>query len=218
MNSSVSDRIVMLGAGGHARVLADVLRLLGTPASGYVAAQKVPLSAMLSALEYLGDDAALMAQGPRGITLVNAVGGADVGSSRRDVFDRYLHGGFSFATVVHPSAILAADAVVGEGAQIMAGAVVQPGVKIGRNSIVNTRAVLDHDVRVADHVHVATGAIIAGGVAIGDTSHIGAGAVVIQDITIGREVLVGAGAVVVSDCPDHARVAGVPARPIATSV
>ena len=208
----------MLGAGGHARVLADVLRLLGTPASGYVAAQEAPLSAMLSTLEYLGDDAALMAQGPREIVLVNAVGGVDVASSRRDVFNRFLRSGFYFVTVVHPSAILAADAVVGEGAQIMAGAVVQPGAKIGRNTIINTRAVVDHDARVADHVHVATGAVIAGGVAIGEASHIGAGAVVIQNVMIGREVLVGAGAVVVSDISDHARVAGVPARPIATGL
>ena len=139
----------------------------------------VTLDCGLSALEYFGNDAALMARGPKGIVLVNAVGGVDVASSRRDVFDRFFNRGFSFASVIHPSAIVAANTVFGEGAQIMAGAVVQPGATIGRDFIINTRAVVDHDVFVDSHVHVATGAVIAGGVTIGEASHIGAGAVVI---------------------------------------
>jgi acetyltransferase-like isoleucine patch superfamily enzyme len=106
---------------------------------------------------------------------------------------------------------------LGDGAQIMAGAILQTGVRVGRNVIVNTRAVIDHDSCLADHVHVATGAILAGGVKVGEASHIGAGATVIQEITIGRAVLVAAGAVVVSDVADDASVAGIPARRIERS-
>jgi sugar O-acyltransferase (sialic acid O-acetyltransferase NeuD family) len=211
----VSDQIVLLGAGGHARVLADALRLLGTPARAYVAQRRALSSAGLSAIDYLGDDSALMARGPKGIVLVNAVGGVDVASTRRDVFDRFCGRDFFFMPVVHPSAIVAPGIVIGEGTQIMAGAVVQPCVTIGKNAIINTRAVVDHDVHAGDHVHIATGAVIAGGVQIGDSSHIGAGATVIQNVTIGREVLVAAGAVVTEHVPDRARVGGVPARPLA---
>lgn len=195
-------------------MLADVLRMLGTPASGYVAEKEMPSLQTQPKLDYLGDDAALMAQGPNGNILVNAVGGVDVTSNRADVYDRFSRLGFSFVSVVHPSAVVAQDVLTGEGAQIMAGAVVQPGAKIGRNAIINTRAVVDHDTQIANHVHVATGVVIAGGVTIGEASHIGAGAVVIQNVTIGRKVLVAAGAVVVLDLADGVTVAGIPARPM----
>lgn len=174
----MTDAIVVVGAGGHARVLVDVLSLLGLPIKGYVASQDAVPPAM-SELKYLGDDEALTRLGAKGILLVNAVGGTDVALGRREVFDRLCAGGFSFATLIHPSAIVAKDVVVDAGAQIMAGAVVQPGTRIGRNVLVNTRAVVDHDACLGDHVHVATGAVIAGGVTVGEASHIGAGAIVI---------------------------------------
>ncbi len=217
MSQSTANVIVLLGAGGHARVLVEVLRALGIPVVGYVAEQQEDFGGTLPSLNYFGDDAALMARGPDGVLLVNAVGSVDVASRRRDVFSRFSKRGFSFATVMHPSAILASDMVIGEGAQIMAGVVVQPRVKVGHNVLLNTRAVIDHDVTLADHVHVATGAVVAGGVDIGEASHIGTGATIIQGIRIGREALVAAGAVVVKDVPDGGRVAGVPARPLASS-
>lgn len=198
-------------------MLAEVLRALGTPATGYVAVERAHPSTSLFDLEYLGDDAQMNARGSDGVVLVNAIGSVDVTSHRRDIFERYEKQGFTFVTVVHPSAVLAPDVILGRGAQIMAGAVVQAGAKVGRNVIVNTRAVIDHDVRLADHVHVATGAVVAGGVVIGETSHIGAGAVIIQNLMIGRESLVAAGAVVVKNVQDGGRVAGVPARPIRSS-
>ena len=114
--------------------------------------------------------------------------------------------GFTFISFNHPSAVLAADTSIGEGAQIMAGAVLQPGVSLGINCIVNTRASLDHDCRIGDHVHIAPGAVLSGGVTIGDGCHIGTGAIVIQNIRIGAGAMIAAGAVITRDVLPGARV------------
>lgn len=206
-------RIILLGAGGHARVLVAALRSQGKSVGGCVAPEP-PGTEWPADIPYLGDDAALDGLDRAGIWLVNGVGSTASADVRRRLFETTKGWGFRFATVVHPAAAVVAPVRLGEGAQIMAGAVVQTGVELGDNVIVNTAAVVDHDCRLGNHCHVAPGATLSGGVSVGEDAHVGTGATVIQGIRIGRGAIVAAGAVVVRDVPEKLCVAGVPARPL----
>jgi len=202
----------MIGAGGHARVLTEALKAGGRILVGFATTNPEEGLGVMRDVKRLGSDDELLARGPTDLILVNGVGSTSRPVARRAVFDRFKAAGFSFASVVHPSATVASDVAVGEGAQIMAGAVLQPGVRVGRNAIINTGAVVDHDSDIGDHVHVATGACLAGSVSVGASAHVGAGASVINNVRIGAEALVGAGALVLSDVEAGTVVVGVPAK------
>lgn len=201
--------IVVLGGGGHARVLIDALRLGGREILGVAAPTQ---GALPADIEYLGTDDAVLGYDASAIQLVNGVGSVGNPGLRERLFVAFTDRGYRFACVRHPSAVVAGDVEVGEGAQLMAGAVVQTGSRLGRNVIVNTRASVDHDCFLGEHVHVAPGATLSGGVTVAERCHIGAGAIVLQNIEIGADSVVGAGAVVVRDVPAHSVVMGIPAR------
>ena len=206
----MSSPVVVLGAGGHARVLAEALLRAGVPVLGCVAPE-VP-GPLPDHLPYLGGDEALARHEPNQVLLVNGVGSVRQPMQRTAVFEHWQARGYRFATVVHPGAQLASDVRLGEGAQVMVGAVVQPGCELGSNTIVNTGAIVDHDCVIGAHSHVAPGVVLSGGVQIGTNVHVGTGARVIQGISIGDFAIVGAGAVVIANVPPHATVVGVPAR------
>ncbi len=119
-----------------------------------------------------------------------------------------------YAVAIHPTAIIAADVKIGEGTVVMAGAIINPGAKIGRHCIINTGSIIEHDCNIGDFVHVSSGVKMAGDVKIGRMSHIGVGASIIPKITIGENVVVGAGAVVIRDVKIGKKVVGVPAKEI----
>jgi sugar O-acyltransferase (sialic acid O-acetyltransferase NeuD family) len=206
--------VILVGCGGHARVLMDCLRKNRVAIIGYVAPKGERASGNMAALECIGDDEALARFDTAAISLVNAVGSIRSTAARREVFDRLRTNGFKFSPVLHPSAVIADDVQLGEGAQIMAGALLQPGVVIGENTIINTRASIDHDCIVGAHSHVACGAVLSGGVRLGEGSHVGTGAAIAQSVKVGMGCLIGMGAAVSSDVSDGDFVAGVPARRI----
>lgn len=208
----MSKPVIILGVGGHAKVLIDALRLYSTTILGATDADPAKEGQTVLGVPVLGDDAELGKHATGAVLLVNGIGAVRVHPLRRQVFERYSGAGYQFANVVHPSAIVAQDVVLEEGAQVMAGVVIQPGSRIGRNAVINSGAVVDHDCTIESHVHVAPGATLSGNVRVGAGAHVGTGATVIQGISIGRDSLVAAGAVVNCDVPDGATVAGVPAR------
>lgn len=197
--------VLVIGGGGHARVVMDALRLRGISMLGICDPALPRGSAGPFGVTVLGGDDAVTAFAPDQVDLVNGVGSAQSTQARRLVFESFAKAGYRFAAVVHPSAIVAADVTLDEGAQIMAGAIIQSGTAVGRDAIVNTGARVDHDCRIGDHVHVAPGATLSGGVAVGAGSHIGVAAAVIQSVAIGRNCLIGAGTVVLRDVPDDTR-------------
>lgn len=191
--------LLILGAGGHARVLLDAIQLQGRRIVGFLDPAIPEGSVGPGGLPILGGDEALARFSPTDVELVNGIGSVKVASAREMIYRRAKAAGFDFADVVHPSAIVCRDVVCGEGVQIMAGSIVQCGALIGANTIVNTRASIDHDCRIGESVHLAPGVTLSGNVQIGDRAHIGTGAVVIQGISVGADCLVAAGAVVYRD-------------------
>lgn len=121
-----------------------------------------------------------------------------------------------FALAVHPTAIIAASAQIGEGTVVFAGAIVQPNSRIGRHVIINTGASVDHDNIIGDYAHISPKAALCGHVEVGEGSHVGVGAVVIPKVKIGKWCKIGAGAVIIRDVPDYSTVVGNPGRIIKT--
>lgn len=204
--------VIVLGAGGHAKVVIDTLLASGATILGITDRDPKTHGESILGIPVLGGDDTLSGHPVGSIVLANGIGSTGKITTRRRTFESFKEKGYEFLTVIHPSAILAGDVTLGEGAQVMAGAVLQPGVRIGRNAIVNTRASVDHDCVIGEHTHIAPGATLSGGIKTGEAVHIGAGATVIQGLQIGAGSVAAAGSVVLEDIPAGATVAGAPAK------
>lgn len=213
---TIERRCVVVGAGGHARVLIDALHdMPGVEVRGLIAADEGSWGTSISGIAVLGGDILLAEMTRLGVdSFVIGVGGIGDNRPRQRLFDLAVSHGLRPLTVRHTAAIVSRAARIGDGSQLLPGCMVNAGAEVGRNVIVNTGAILEHDCRVGDHAHVATGAVLAGMVTVGQRTHIGAGATIRQAISIGDDVVVGAGAVVVKDVPSGVTVIGVPARPV----
>lgn len=204
--------VLILGAGGHAKVLIDALLAGSAAIAGLVDSDPGLSGTSVLGIPILGGDDVVTDFPPAEILLVDGLGSVGLPLRRHRLFNRFKDLGYSFATVVHPSAVVACDVALGEGTQVMAGAVIQPGTRIGVNVIINTRASVDHDCVIGDHAHLAPGVTLSGGVQVGAGCHLGTAATVIQGVVIGAQSLVAAGAVVTCDLDAGAKVRGVPAR------
>lgn len=204
--------VIVIGGGGHAKVLVSALLLCRRNVLGFVDLN--PTAPPLLGIRCLGSDAAILLHAPGDVRLVNGVGSTGSTTSRQDIYDRFTREGYCFATVTHPLAIVAPEVQIEDGVQIMAGAILQPGTVVGSDAIVNTGAFIDHDCVVGAHAHISPGAVLAGGVRVDSGAHIGIGACIIQGVSIGAASVVGAGAVVIRDVPPGVTTVGVPAKTI----
>jgi acetyltransferase EpsM len=195
-------RIIIIGAGGYGAVVADIVRnavafvdesphksgrpVLGLPVYG------------LAALQELEHDAIIVAIGDNAL--------------RRVVTERLVASGERLTSAIHPSAVVAASASIGEGTVVSAGAIVMPRVVVGRGVILNTKSSIDHDCVIGDFAHIAPGVTLGGNVRVGEGALIASGSTVVAGMKVGNRSVIGAGAVVVRDIPDDVVALGVPAR------
>jgi UDP-perosamine 4-acetyltransferase len=207
----MSTSVIVIGAGGHGRVVADAARAAGFRVLGFTDANPQLHGERIDQIAVLGDDAALSGFDRREVQLLNGIGSVRVPRARRVIHERLRDAGWTLASVVHPRATVAESVVLGDGVQIMAGAVVQAGAQLGAGALINTGAIVDHDCAVGAHSHVAPRAVLSGNVTLGESCHVGTGATIIQGISLGARCVVGAGAVVLRNQPDDMVLIGVPA-------
>ena len=205
-------KIIILGGGGHARVVIDLIRVTGLYEiagildeefkNGNMAADDIPV---------LGGDDLLPGLHAEGIKLACiGIGSVRDNSKRKELYKTVKKIGYSVPGLIHPLAIVSKNGVrISEGVQVMVGAIIQTGSMIGENAIINTGVIIEHDCNIGEHVHICPGAVISGGCMIDDNSFIGAGATVIQGVKIGKNAVVAAGAIILADVPDNSIVKGI---------
>jgi sugar O-acyltransferase (sialic acid O-acetyltransferase NeuD family) len=198
---------VIVGCGGHGRVIADILRACGQPPAGFLddgsTSQFVDGVTVIGSSSLLDDNSFLLEH-----SIIVGIGDAAV---RRRLARRVLASGGQLGRAIHPHAVLAGDVTVGDGSVVMAGAIINIGSRIGRFAVVNTGAILDHDNVVEDGAQIAPGCCLAGCVWSCADAFVGTGASVIPRITVGARAVVGAGSAVIRDVEADTMVAGCPA-------
>lgn len=203
--------LVVLGAGGHGRVVAEAAQAAGIPVLGFLDEDPARLTERPLGLPVFGRTGLLDEGGVPGDGIALGVGR---NTARLGLWRRFRNSRWQLPIVLHPRAWCSPTATIGVGSVVMANASIQTACRIGAAVIVNTNASVDHDCTLGDGVHISPGAHLAGNVTVGEGTHIGIGASVIEGIRIGANCLIAAGAVVVRDVPEGQRVAGVPARPM----
>jgi len=212
MRSMVAS-VVVLGGGGHSKVLISQLKKLDWDILGYTDEQD---RGLLLEVPYLGDDSVLpdLLRSHPACSAMIGIGKTDASPARAGLQREIRALGFDSPIVVSPQAMVNEDVELGAGTAVFDGAVVNSGTVAGTACILNTNSTLEHDCRLGDNVHIAPGATVSGTVTIGDDCMIGAGSTVIQDVTICAGSLVGAGSVVVASIEKPGVYAGNPARRI----
>ena len=207
-------RTIGVGAGGHAKVVIEILRLSGKfEITCLLSADARLVNSKVLGIPVTGDDSLLpelFGKGHRYAFI--GLGSSGDMHPRRNLYDRVIQAGFQVVAAIHPNAVISPSAVFGPGVTVMAGAVINSSAVVGENVIVNTGAIVEHDCQIGRHVHLATGCRLAGNITVGDNVHIGAGACIKQGVSIGRGSIVGAGAVVLRDVREGVVMVGVPAR------
>lgn len=203
--------IIIIGNGGHASVLAEILLAQGEKILGFTAPT---IEKNFFSLPYLGIDEIIQNYQVSDVELVLGLGMIQPTPLREKIFNHFRDKGYQFKSVIHPSAIIAPSVKLGHGIQIMAGAIVQTNTTIADNTIINTGALIDHDCHIGPQIHIAPGTKISGNVHIQEGTHIGTGATIIQGIHIGTNCLIGAGAVVVKNIKNNVKAFGVPAKEV----
>lgn len=204
----MSAGVVIIGGGGHAKVVIESLRASGKTVAAIVDADPTPRAVL--DVQVVGDDLALPGLREQGLSELFVA----IGDNRlREKLGRRAQGlGFTLVNAIHPSAIVSPSVKVGEGVAIMAGVAINADSAVGDLSIINTGAVVDHDCVLGVGCHLGPASALAGGVTVGERAFLGVGTRAIPGVSIGADTTVGAGGVVVRDLPDAVLAIGVPAR------
>jgi sugar O-acyltransferase (sialic acid O-acetyltransferase NeuD family) len=192
--------ILLIGGGGHAKVVLDCLQQLGVKVIAVIDNKYHGNLLGVNRLKVIPDGLS-----PQTSALI-AIGDNKVRKQMRESVE------FSFINAIHPSSVVSKHALIGKGCVILHRAIVQADAKVGDHVIINTGAQVDHDCTIGDYVHLAPGCILCGTITIGEGTLVGAGAVIKPGVKIGAWVTIGSGAVVVKDLPDFAVAVGNPAR------
>ncbi|MDC8830475.1 acetyltransferase [Alteromonas gilva] len=209
------ENIIIIGAGGHAKVIIDIVEQIQTLNISGIIAPHLQKGTIFMGYPALGRDADL----PQLVTK-HQISGAIVAigdnTSRQKVAEtaRQLCPNLKFVTAVHPTATLAADVIIGEGTVVMAGSVVNPGVQVGSFCIINTLSSVDHECKLADYASLGPRATLGGNCTVGASSMIGLGAILCHGVSVGTHTVIGAGSLVNKDVGSSVIAYGQPARVI----
>lgn len=201
--SQPTQTLVVYGAGGHGRAVAEAAELAGMAVVGFVD------DAITSGT--VGDWPVLSAN-DRQASAASWIVAIGDNATRRQVFDKLITQGRTLANVEHPTAFVSPSAELGRGVFVGPSAVIHTNAVIGQGSIINTAAIVEHDAVLGEAVHLGPGAVLGGGVTVGDEAMIGLGSRVLPGLAVGQGARVGAGAVVTHDVAKGATVRGVPAK------
>jgi UDP-perosamine 4-acetyltransferase len=202
--------VLIIGAGGHGKVVLDILRAEGAANPvGFIDADSALAGTTVAGLEVLGGPNLLPKLRKKYAHAIVAIGD---NRARRSYAIAAQSAGFELINAIHPTASVSPSATIGRNVVIAAGAVVCTEAQIGDSVIINTSAVVDHECVIGAAAHICPGALLAGRVRIGEEAFVGLGAKIIQCLTVGEHATIGAGTVVIGDIPAHVTAVGVPAR------
>ena len=197
----MSEGIIVIGAGGHSKVVADAALSCGMNLIGILDDNVKGEVLNYPVLGVIHD----VYKYSQRFSFIIGVGN---NSTRKKIAEKYM---VNWATIIHPKAIVARGVSICEGSVIMAGAVINPSTVIGKHCIINTSAIVEHDNVIGDYVHVSPNATLCGTVSIGNMTHVGAGAIVKNNTSVCAGCIIGAGAVVVKDITKEGIYTGIPA-------
>jgi sugar O-acyltransferase (sialic acid O-acetyltransferase NeuD family) len=163
-------------------------------------------------LKYLGKSTDARSLLPDCSNAVIAIGSEGDLSIRGRYFSMFKAAGFEFPCLVHPSAIVGPNSMIGHGTVVQYNALIHPGVHIGENCVISSGAIIGHDADIGNNVYIAPGVVINGSVEIGNDTFCGSGSIVIQKQIVGKRCLIAAAACVVSEVPEDSVVMGVPGK------
>ncbi|MDU0356118.1 acetyltransferase [Paraglaciecola aquimarina] len=195
----MSKSLLIIGGGGHASVLIDILRQQKREIVGIVSPQAVAESNVFEGINVFLKDEDVFEFDKSSIKLVNGIGPMPKNDLRAIIFSKFKAIGYEFETVVSDNSIISLYANLEEGVQVLPGAIIQTDALIGANSIINSGAIIEHGCIIGRNNHIAPGATLSGQVHTRESVHVGTGASVIQNINIERDVVIGAGAIITSD-------------------
>lgn len=207
----MNKNIVIIGAGGHAKVIADIIDKSKDIVVGFLDDNKTKGDIIVKEKQYrvigrIDECKKIQLENPE-MEFVIAIGNNKV---RKQIAERYKN--LKFYTAIHPSSQIALDVEIGKDTVIMANTIINTSAKIGKHCIINTGAIIEHDNIIGDYVHISPNATLCGTVEIGGLTHVGAGATVRNNVSICNSCIVGAGSVVVKKISEPSTYIGIPAR------
>lgn len=194
--------IVILGAGGHAKVIADIVLSSGDRLLGFLDDHQTDIVLGYPVLGTIKDVDKFR-------PIAKFIIGIGSNYVRKELSEKCQ---LSWHSALHPNAVIGRDVIIGEGTVVMAGAIINPSSSIGKHCIINTGAIIEHDNRIGDFVHISPNATLCGTVQIGELSHVGASATVRNNIDICEECIIGVGAAVIKNIEEAGTYVGVPVR------
>ena len=209
----MSKKVVIIGAGGHAKVVADIIEKSGDRVYGFLD-DNIETGTYLENKEnwkVIGDlnSRFSLPITHKDLEFIIAIGNNE---TRKKIVEN--NNEIKYYTAIHPKANIGTNVTIGEGTVIMANACINPFAKIGKHCIINTGAVVEHDNLIEDYVHISPNATLCGTVKIGQNTHIGAGATIINNISITNDCIIGAASLVTKDIKENGTYIGAPVKKI----
>lgn len=206
-------RVIVIGSGGHAKVVLDILEEMGEIEIIGITSKTLKSGLVFNNYPVIGDDGVLANFRNSDCLIAMGIGGYKDNNLREQIYNYVKDIGLTFLNVIHPSAIISKSVILGESVVIFSGVIINTDVKIGNNTIIATGSTIDHETIIGNHVLISAGVTIGAYSVINDNALLALGSKVISGINIGKGSLVAAGAVVVKNINDNERVFGIPASP-----